>query len=664
MRLISVKTHNFRQYKDLELTFPKTSNYDIHIIEASNGVGKTNLLNAINWCLYGDEPHKSGMFQRDDIHETKDDSNSLPLYNIEVMQELKETGESLCSVKVIVELDIDGQKYKFTREQSFKVDSGIAFGQEKRTCSRLTSLGNTQYLPDNEVYTKLQSVLPKDIREYFYFDGEQLLTYFHDNKRRNVRDKVYTIAQINILDEVNKHLKSTIDNYKNEYLRKDPKLSDKEDELKSAKENYEALKNKLNETVAELKKAEKILAEINSDINGREFISVYNNNYNDKKKLLQSYEEDLNRLYFQRDKFIRDSIINILLYDNNKSVAEYINNRQEEDDTFTDLRDADIEESIANCECKLCKQKLDKNKLQVLKFILGKIKGNSSMKKIAELAPLIRKSLDIGDFTSRKNTVLKSIEDKINTIEEITKEIDELDVKLKEFGSNAVENIAELIQKRKDYENLLEKKKKEQHSFSNQLEDVKNQVAKLEIEYKKALNLAAEQESSRKYWEFASESYDVLNKVINDLAETGRNRIAERTEKLFGDLIWKKDTYGKVELAEDYSLKLYHKYNNKSCLDSCSASETELLALAFTLAVHEVSGYDSFLLIDTPVGRVSDTNRQNFAEVLLTISTEKQIILEVTPSEYSAEIKDVLSQPQLSSYARLYLKNNCVFKEN
>lgn len=55
MRLISVKTENFRQYKDLEVTFPRSGEFDIHIIEASNGVGKTNLLNAINWCLYGDD---------------------------------------------------------------------------------------------------------------------------------------------------------------------------------------------------------------------------------------------------------------------------------------------------------------------------------------------------------------------------------------------------------------------------------------------------------------------------------------------------------------------------------------------------------------------------------------------------------------------------------
>ena len=57
MRINSVKMHNFRQYKDLELSFPKKKDCDLHFILAENGIGKTTLLNAINWCLYGDEPH-------------------------------------------------------------------------------------------------------------------------------------------------------------------------------------------------------------------------------------------------------------------------------------------------------------------------------------------------------------------------------------------------------------------------------------------------------------------------------------------------------------------------------------------------------------------------------------------------------------------------------
>lgn len=57
MRFTSIQINNFRQYEELKLVFPKNGQYDLHIINAENGVGKTNVLNAITWCLYGKEPH-------------------------------------------------------------------------------------------------------------------------------------------------------------------------------------------------------------------------------------------------------------------------------------------------------------------------------------------------------------------------------------------------------------------------------------------------------------------------------------------------------------------------------------------------------------------------------------------------------------------------------
>ena len=50
------------------------------------------------------------------------------------------------------------------------------------------------------------------------------------------------------------------------------------------------------------------------------------------------------------------------------------------------------------------------------------------------------------------------------------------------------------------------------------------------------------------------------------------------------------------------------------------------------------SHHDSLLFIDTPVGRVSDENRECFAKSLISVSHDKQLILAFTPSEYSSEI--------------------------
>ena len=83
----------------------------------------------------------------------------------------------------------------------------------------------------------------------------------------------------------------------------------------------------------------------------------------------------------------------------------------------------------------------------------------------------------------------------------------------------------------------------------------------------------------------------------------------------------------------------------------------ELLALAFTLAIQEVSNFDNLLFIDTPVGKISDENRENFANVLLDISTHKQIILQFTPSEYSSEIRDVFRDNVVSSAIDIMMVN-------
>lgn len=664
MRLVSVECKNFRQYKDLKITFPKIGSFDIHIIEASNGVGKTNLLNAINWCLYGDEPHRSGMLQRDVAQRYTDNADRLPLYNIVAMRELEQDAKSTCNVMVSVQLEIVGEVYTFRRTQQFKVPSGVPFGKNSISCSKISSSGATVFLEDTEIGTKIASVLPIDIREYFYFDGEQLLTYFNDNKRQNVKEKVYAIAQINILDEVKEHLRKIIAQYKSEFAKNDPKLDVKERAANEAKVLYENKKQHLEQVNAEIAEAERVIAEINDALNGRIYISAINNECETSKKLRDSYVVELEGLRKKLDKFLWQNLIKVFLYSNNKNVVEYISQRQKEDASFTDVRESDLQQSIDFCECKLCGETLSKAKVQFMKALLVKIKGNASAKKITDIMPYAQKALLVEGFNEAKNDLLSNIQRKEKELQDIEAKIADLTNKIREFGANAVEDVARKIKQKEAYENSLAKKRTEQVKYSVQKEELYRDYLKKQAEYDDALKNAAEHENTKKYWEFAQKSYSVLECVISDMTGTARMNIANRTEELFKELIWKKDVYGKVELSEDYGLKLYHEYNNKSCLDSCSASETELLALAFTLAVHEISGYDSFLLIDTPVGRVSDSNRKNFAKVLLDISTKKQIILEVTPSEYSEEIKDVLNSKVLSGYVKLSLNDNNVEKEN
>ena len=58
MRIKSIEIKNLRQLKDVMIRFDKDNDEnDLHVILAENGVGKTNILNAITWCLYNKEMH-------------------------------------------------------------------------------------------------------------------------------------------------------------------------------------------------------------------------------------------------------------------------------------------------------------------------------------------------------------------------------------------------------------------------------------------------------------------------------------------------------------------------------------------------------------------------------------------------------------------------------
>ena len=63
MILKNIKIKNFRQYQNEEIQISGTDDKkNFTIIQGMNGSGKSNLLNAITWCLYGKEHHRTAKY--------------------------------------------------------------------------------------------------------------------------------------------------------------------------------------------------------------------------------------------------------------------------------------------------------------------------------------------------------------------------------------------------------------------------------------------------------------------------------------------------------------------------------------------------------------------------------------------------------------------------
>ena len=212
-----------------------------------------------------------------------------------------------------------------------------------------------------------------------------------------------------------------------------------------------------------------------------------------------------------------------------------------------------------------------------------------------------------------------------------------------------VEAIEIEMQRKVNNEKTKERNIEKRGSYKNELENKKRDLEIAKKEYDEAVGKNEACKELKRYLDFVSNAKIIISTIRDEIVSDVKYSMEKLTMKIFEELLWKKETYGRIELDDNFRLRLFHKATNLSCLDSCSAAEKELLALAFTIALHTVSGYDNLLFIDTPVGRVSDTNRENFAKVLLDISDKKQIILAFTPSEYSDEISCIFNETTVSS---------------
>ena len=58
IRILEIETENYRQYGGINTIGITEDQKGFSVIIGENGAGKSNILNAINWCFYKKEPHQ------------------------------------------------------------------------------------------------------------------------------------------------------------------------------------------------------------------------------------------------------------------------------------------------------------------------------------------------------------------------------------------------------------------------------------------------------------------------------------------------------------------------------------------------------------------------------------------------------------------------------
>lgn len=631
MRINSISIVNYRQYKNNTITFNKSGEYDLHFVVAANGIGKTTLLNAITLCLYGEEPHLGLK------------SKALPIVNLDTLKNIENGGT--CSVKIEITMQLEAGLVIFTRTLNYrKTEEGEPFRLSENFEATTNFRGESTEIYNNETTEEwLNKLLPKRIREFFFFDGEQLDTYFITDKGSRIETSIFEISQIDLLNNIQTRLSKTCDDLRKEASSINPNIKKINDLYELESKNKIEIDEQLKTCREQLSTAKIELIKCNEFLRGQSDISeleVNRNNFNNKLNTELQIKADIQ---LQLRKFIKKYTIILYLYPRVRKVLDLIKSKEVEGKLPPRIDKKLLVDMLTSGKCFVGSKELDCICMKNIESLIQNIEVTSE---VSHLLVKIKGSLeslndDALKYKEEKNKILAKLKYTNDNIVDLEEKINNIDSVLSSYTNK--EEIKRVHEVRKNYENLINENQKKEGILEERLsvsakrcDDLKNQ---LDREMDKNARHSKILEAKR----FCEKANKLAENMIADLMGEVRDDIGQVMKELFFRLVWKKNTFSDVVLDRNYSISLMH-VDGYECLGTCSAAERELLALSFTLALHEVSGFEAPLVIDTPVSRVSDTNRNNFANVLKDVSRNKQLILFLTPSEYSSEIREVFEK--------------------
>lgn len=631
MIIESLELKNYRQYREQKILFAVgEDDRRITVIQGANGAGKTNLLNAVTWCLYGEEKHLS------------DADRGLPLVNNRSLGGLEL--DQMCHVKVELVLTTENnEKLIATRKATFK-KTGENEAERVERESKLEVLyqkgGDLKPAPEPEL--TINQCLPKDIQEYFLFHCERLDDYFKGpSNTRLIKREVFKISQLALFENVFSHIKNRNDEYSKELKKINPEadhikslIDDKQTQLGEANSKLEHYLDEEKEAA----KLERQLQKSLRDYPTSEEIQDWQERRNKLEERGDKLEQDIAELSEEHKDFLTE-IAPLLMA--NEAISFMQDNISIKDAAGlipppyrrSFLKEL-LERGYCICDTRFSDNKQAKKKVEKL-FRECDLVTDISDELSIELKNLETMKVAAQSFHGQHVNYARRIGNMKNDLEQIGIEEKKLSEKLKKVDDEKIsrwEQELEIVKKKKN-EIIGNRARRKQ-----EVEDLKTEIVDLGKKYDRELKKMHKHTELKKKLLFCSEAMRAASHIKDEIMDEIRSEIEELTRNQFFELIWKRQNFKTVQISEDYDISVLDQ-NGVEAIGTLSDGERQVLALSFIAALNIISGFHAPIMIDTPLGRISKEPKSNIATKLPNYLKGKQLILLVTEEEYTAEVR-------------------------
>lgn len=603
------------------------------LILGKNGAGKSNLLNAITWCLYGIETHKSK-----DIS----DSTGMPIINTSALKHLPK--DQNITAEVVIHLKTDNGPWMIKRtlgggksalgEYHFDEASKLSVTHQVNGQDKIDIGDDTQILINN--------LLPEALKNFFFIDGEQLRDFFKVSTPEKIAEAIDVVSQLELVYKAANHLEKLEKNIRKSVSATTPEIGKVQHQIELAQEKLDNQKD----TIERIEKEKKLDQE--EIIKVKDFLKNHSSSViSTLEKERQSLETDIQKLKeqigkkeYQRNSYLVEIAPFIYLKKEIEQTYKIIEQKVDKGELPPRIKKTFIKELLEKGYC-ICGNELVGNARETLEEYSNKITlselseisivGKTTIEEI--LTSIIDFPATIDAFNDEIQDFKDQLEKKERRRELISDEIKDHDIAEIHRYEDRREELTDLIAKNNQ---LLIGNNAEKNECDAILTELKEQEAR-------------ELSKDKKHAELNEKLSLVQNtlKILGTTEKIIKTKIRKQVElnlnKNFNTLIRKKTAFSSITIDENYVVKVHH-VDGYNVINDLSAGEYLILGLSFMSALMTISGFQAPVIIDTPLGKIDNEHREYITTELPKFLEGTQLIFLVTPTEYDNNVKANLNR--------------------
>ena len=647
MKLISITLCNFRQFygKSPEIKLA-CGERNTTVIHGNNGAGKTALMNAFTWVLYG---KFSAAFAAE-----------KHLVNKRALAEA-EMGKAVgCWAEIMFEHD--STRYQAKRIcRAYKSDNTVEQGKDELFLNVAKDDG-LWLKPDQHPDDIIGRILPESLHQYFFFDGERIEQIVRYDKKAEIAEATKELLGVEVLNRSLRHLGEAkksletdlniIGNAETKKLLKDKQKFEQEVEQLSLRqvEIEQELANQ-----GELKKA----------VNGN---LLELSGARDLQKLRDELEmqQDLFKQQFvQATDALKRAIslrgYGVFLLDAAAEFQVIVKDLRGKGELLSGIQRPFLEELLVREQC-ICGAELiegSESRKNVSHWIdkagVGDVEETTI--RISDRVDEINKQ--VSEFWSEIDSQQANINRSRTELSRVENQLDGIHSKLRNFPDGDVSR----LQKRLDeIEAKISDLHRETGSNQQQIESLSVQVAGLDKQIDKQQMNEERQILAQRRIAATQDAIDRLIEVRSRLEKQFCSQLEKRVQDIFSQISF---TPYIPKLSDKYELTLVENTSGKEALVAASTGENQILSLSFIGGIIEgvrewsqkntLMGPDSStfpIVMDSPFGSLDEIYRKQIANKLPKLAN--QLVILVTKTQWRGEVAQEMESCTGREYVLVY----------